>query len=184
MIKEVCLQLQRHATSPQLPACQRQQYACTLHSIAGLVFYSTPHQPLPRLALPEYEYVLPDMDSVCQGFKALCKQHSWQALGVGAALQGPASTCVPLSAAAKGMTSFVAVPACQEEVSKPISNTHPSYVALQQFLEQLKKSVDVKSRATAGLAAAAAAAAAMPEAHMPNSSPPVRSSLVTRLVAY
>jgi len=85
--QEVCLQLQRCATSPHLAACQRQQYACILHSIAGLVFFSTPHKPLPRLALPEYEYVLPDMASVCQGFKALCKQHSWQTLGVGAALQ-------------------------------------------------------------------------------------------------
>jgi hypothetical protein len=86
-LQEVCLQLQQFAPNPTLPACHRQQYACTLASIRGLIFYSTPHQALPRLALPEYEYVLPDMASVCQKFRALCSQHGWRTLGVGAAVQ-------------------------------------------------------------------------------------------------
>lgn len=86
-VQEVCLQLQQLAANPSLPACQRQQYACTLASIRGLVFYSTFHQPLPRLTLPEYEYVLPDMASVCQRFRVQCGQYGWQTLGVGAAVQ-------------------------------------------------------------------------------------------------
>lgn len=85
--QEACLQLQQLAASTALPACQRQQYACALASIRGLVFYSTPHQPLPRLALPEYEYVLPDMADACQKFRLLAAQHGWQTLGVGAAVQ-------------------------------------------------------------------------------------------------
>jgi hypothetical protein len=84
-LQEVCLQLQQFAANSTLPACH--QYACTLASIRGLVFYSTPHQALPRLALPEYEYVLPDMASVCQKFRALCSKHGWRTLGVGAEVQ-------------------------------------------------------------------------------------------------
>lgn len=87
LVKEVCLQLQHGATSPQLPAWQRQQYACTLSSVCGLAFYSTPHKPLARLAWPEYEYVLPDMPSVCQRFRALCKQQGWKTLGIADAAQ-------------------------------------------------------------------------------------------------
>jgi len=66
------------------------------------------------------------------------------------AAQGPASTSVPLSAAAKGMTSFVSVPVSQEELSRSTSNTHPSYVALQQFLEQLSKVGSMVSTALQG----------------------------------
>jgi hypothetical protein len=85
--QEACLQLQQLASSSTLPACQRQQYACTLASIRGLVFYSTPHTPLPRLALPQYEYVLPDMADACQQFRTLAARQGWQTLGVGAAVQ-------------------------------------------------------------------------------------------------
>ena len=44
---------------------------------------------------------------------------------------------VPLKAAAKGMTSFVAVPADQHGVCRPTCSSHPSCVALQRFLQQL-----------------------------------------------
>jgi hypothetical protein len=47
----------------------------------------TPHEPLPQLALPEYEYVLPDMAPACKAFRALCVAQGWQTLGVGAAVQ-------------------------------------------------------------------------------------------------
>lgn len=86
-VQEVCLRLQDCASDPKLPASQRQQYAATLHSIRGLVFLSTPHQPVPRLALPEYEYLLPDMAAVCRRFAAVCSERRWQTLGVGAAVQ-------------------------------------------------------------------------------------------------
>lgn len=52
-------------------------------------------------------------------------------------LQTDPSRSVPLSAAAKGMTHFVAVPADQENVCRPTSCTHTSFVALRQFLQQV-----------------------------------------------
>jgi hypothetical protein len=58
-----------------------------LASISGIAFYSTPHVALPRLALPEYEFVLPDVSVVCSRFRALAKNGGWQTLGVGAAVQ-------------------------------------------------------------------------------------------------
>jgi hypothetical protein len=87
VLQEACIQLQHCATNPQLPASKREQYSATLHSIRAVVFYSTPHQPVPRLALPEYEYVLPDLAPVCRKFTVLCSAHGWKTLGVGAAVQ-------------------------------------------------------------------------------------------------
>ena len=87
VLQEACIQLQHCATNPQLPACTREQYSAALHSIRAVVFYSTPHQPVPRLALPEYEYVLPDLAPVCRKFTVMCSAHGWKTLGVGAAVQ-------------------------------------------------------------------------------------------------
>jgi hypothetical protein len=52
-------------------------------------------------------------------------------------LQGDPGCSVPLSAAAKGMSSFVAVAADQQGVCRPTSASHPSFLALQRFLQQL-----------------------------------------------
>lgn len=119
--QEACLQLQSGAADPRLPAWQCQQYACALHSIRGLAFYSTPHQPLPRLALPEYEYVLPDMSAVCHKFKALADQQQWQTLGVGAAVQ---VSCLVSS-------SFASTHATCHRFDK--LNTFHSWLCMQPF---------------------------------------------------
>jgi hypothetical protein len=56
-----------------------------------------------------------------------------------ASTQGDPSQSVPLAAAAKGMSAFVAVPADQATVSKPCSSSHPSIVALATFLKGLQQ---------------------------------------------
>lgn len=63
---------------------------------------------------------------------------------------------MPLKAAAKGMTCFVAVPADQHGVCRPTSSSHLSCVALQRFLQQLLE-VRTTSSPTAARKEAAAA---------------------------
>ena len=52
---------------------------------------------------------------------------------------------MPLSAAAKGMGSFVAVQADQHSLCRPDSSSHPAAVVLQRFLQQLRQ---VRNRLT------------------------------------
>jgi hypothetical protein len=53
-------------------------------------------------------------------------------------MQGPPRHSVPLAAAFKDMTHVVAAPADQAGVSRPDSRSHPSYVALRDFLLALQ----------------------------------------------
>jgi hypothetical protein len=54
-------------------------------------------------------------------------------------LQGAPSQSVPLKTAAKGMSHFVAVPASQSDVVAPNSSSHPTCLALQQFVKRLSQ---------------------------------------------